>query len=396
MTILYLADIRFPLERANGVHSMETCAALAGRGHTVQLLVRPDTTSPPRDPLAYYGVAPTTRIRIERAPAFGPAPLRRSAYLGRMSMRLLQRGRWDVVYTPELILASAALRLPAPLRPPVVYESHNFRPAFAANLPDLVTGLPAAGRLKLRRLWRRERRVWRAADGYVATTQALASELANRFGHRARVLTAPNGVRLDPARRYEPRSRADGPPVVAYAGHFYPYNGAHLLIEALARLPGVRGLIIGGHPRDAADGERLRVLTSARGLTDRVTFPGLVPPDQVVPCLREADVLVQPLIDAPYTRYASAMKLFDYMAAGRPIVAFDLASTREVVADGRTARLVEPGSVEALAAGIRDVLADPALADRLARAAFEEVANYTWAQRAARIERLLAEVVRGS
>ena len=396
MTILYLADIRFPLERANGVHSMETCAALAGRGHTVHMLVRPDTTSPPRDPLAYYGVTPTTRIRIERALVLGPTPLRRSAYLGRMSMRLLQRGRWDVVYAPELILASAALRLPAPLRPPVVYESHNFRPAFAANLPELVTGLPAAGRLKLQRLWRRERRVWQGADGYVATTQALASELANRFGHRARVLTAPNGVRLDPARRYEPRSRADGPPVVAYAGHFYPYNGAHLLIEALARLPDVRGLIIGGHPRDAADGQRLRALVSTLGLADRVRFTGLVPPDQVLPRLQEADVLVQPLIDAPYTKYASAMKLFDYMAAGRPIVAFDLASTREVVADGRTARLVEPGSVEALAAGIRDVLADPAAADRMARAGFAEVANYTWARRAERIERLLDEVVADS
>ena len=105
-------------------------------------------------------------------------------------------------------------------------------------------------------------------------------------------------------------------------------------------------------------------------------FTGLVPPTAVLPRLQEADVLVQPLIDAPYTRYASAMKLFDYMAAGRPIVAFDLASTREVVVNGRTARLVEPGSVEALAAGIRDVLADPELADRLAHAAFEEVANY--------------------
>ena len=50
----------------------------------------------------------------------------------------------------------------------------------------------------------------------------------------------------------------------------------------------------------------------------------------------------------------------------------------------------------ALAAGIRDVLADPALADRLAHAAFDEVANYTWAHRAARIERLLAEVVGAS
>ena len=396
MTILYAADIRFPLERTNGVHTMETCAALAAQGHTVHMLVRPDTASPPRDPLAFYGVPSTASIRIDRAPVFGPATLRRIGYLTHLSSRLLQRRRWDVVYTPELVLASTALRWPRRLRPPVVYESHNFRPAFAANLPDLVTGLPAAGRLKLRRLWRREGRVWRGAEGYVTTTHALASELEAHFGPRSRAIAAPNGVRIDPARRYEPRRRGDKPPVVAYAGHFYPYNGAHLLIEALALLPGVRGLIIGGHPRDATDGERLRALTSARGLTDRVTFTGLVPPDQVVPCLREADVLVQPLIDAPYTRYASAMKLFDYMAAGRPIVAFDLASTREVVADGRTACLVEPGSVEALAAGIRDVLADPALADRLAHAAFEEVANYTWAHRAARIGRLLAEVVGAS
>ena len=396
MTILYAADIRFPLERANGVHTMETCAALAARGHAVHMLVRPDTACPPRDPLAYYGVPSTASIRIDRAPVFGPAPVRRAAYLTRLSQRVLQRRRWDVVYTPELILASTALCWPAARRPPVVYESHNFRPAFAANLPELVTGLPAAGRLRLQRLWRRERRVWRGAEGYVTTTQVLASELEAHFGPRSRAITAPNGVRVDPARRYEARCRGDKPPVVAYAGHFYPYNGAHLLIEALALLPGVRGLIIGGHPRDAADGERLRALTSARGLTERVTFTGLVPPDQVVPRLREADVLVQPLIDAPYTRYASAMKLFDYMAAGRPIVAFDLASTREVVADGRTACLVEPDSVEALAAGIRDVLAHPALADRLAHAAFEEVANYTWAHRAARIERLLAEVVGAS
>ena len=51
MTVLYLADIRLPLERANGIQTMETCHALARRGHDVRLLVRPDTTSPAyRDP----------------------------------------------------------------------------------------------------------------------------------------------------------------------------------------------------------------------------------------------------------------------------------------------------------------------------------------------------------
>ena len=54
--ILYLADIRFPLERANGIQSMETCHALAARGHDVTLIVRPDTQSPARDPFAFYGL----------------------------------------------------------------------------------------------------------------------------------------------------------------------------------------------------------------------------------------------------------------------------------------------------------------------------------------------------
>ncbi len=53
MKILYFADIRLPLERANGIQTMETCHALAGRGHDVRLVVRPDTHMPSRDPFEY-------------------------------------------------------------------------------------------------------------------------------------------------------------------------------------------------------------------------------------------------------------------------------------------------------------------------------------------------------
>ena len=393
MNILYLADVRFPLDRATGVHVMETCAELAARGHNVHLLVRSDTESPQRDPLAFYGLPPTTGLRIERVPSYGVSAVRRARYLAEMSRRILNRKRWDVVCTAELILASAALRLPPPLRPPVVYESHNFRPAFSADMPELVTGIRAAGTLKLRRLWRREQRVWQGADGYVTITQFLADELRDRFGPRKRTLALPCGVRIDASPCYEPRPRRAGPPVVAYAGHFYPYNGLHHLVHALTLLPDVRALIIGGNPRDAADINRIRQMVLECGLNDRVTFTGLLPPSDVVPRLRDADVLVQPIVDAPYTRYASSMKLLDYMTAGRPIVASDLMSLREIVSDGITARLVEPGNPRALAQGIREVLTDPDGSDRMARAALEAVMQYSWVRRAERLEGLLDEVL---
>ena len=68
MRILYFADIRFPLERANGIQTMETCHALAGRGHEVHLVVRPDTHTPARDPFSYYGLARSAGLIVEHAP----------------------------------------------------------------------------------------------------------------------------------------------------------------------------------------------------------------------------------------------------------------------------------------------------------------------------------------
>ena len=88
--------------------------------------------------------------------------------------------------------------------------------------------------------------------------------------------------------------------------------------------------------------------------------------------------------------------LLEYMAAGRPIVASALPSIREVLRDGENAILVEPGSGAAIADGLRRLMNDRALGDRLACRAFADVAAFGWDQRAARLESLLDEVVRAS
>ncbi|MDP7691774.1 MAG: glycosyltransferase, partial [Vicinamibacterales bacterium] len=108
------------------------------------------------------------------------------------------------------------------------------------------------------------------------------------------------------------------------------------------------------------------------------------------------DVLVLPTVATPSARYTSPLKLFEYMASGRPIVASDLEPIREVLTDGQNARLVPPGEPAALATAVRELLADPAQAEQLARTAFEQASSYSWSRRADRIEQLLNDVVRAS
>src|SRR6185503_7628942 len=164
----------------------------------------------------------------------------------------------------------------------------------------------------------------------------------------------------------------------AYAGHLYSWKGVDVLLEAIARLPGARGLIIGGHPAEP-DLARTKATATRLGIAERVTFTGLVEPARVPELLTQADVLVLPNpASAISTRYTSPLKLFEYMAAGRPIVSSDLPSIREILRDGVNALLVPPGDPSALAAAIDRVLTDPELAARLARAALDDVPNYSW------------------
>jgi glycosyltransferase involved in cell wall biosynthesis len=389
--ILYLADIRFPLERANGIQTIETCYALADRGHDVRLLVRPDTARPRREPFAFYGLAPHARLSVRQTPVFGPPPARRAMYLARAAAAAAT-SRADVILTRDLGVASLVLRVPRRVRPPVVYESHGFAPVFARTLPELVSDAPVASARKLRRLDARERRVWKLAHGYVAITAGLAEDLTERLGARGSLTVVPDGVRLLPGRTFR-RPVASTSPMVVYAGHLYPWKGVDVLLRALAFLPDAQAVIIGGHPAERDLG-RLRDLAASLNIADRVQFTGQIPRGEVPGWLDRADVLVMPHTATTVSeRYASPLKLFEYMGAGKPIVASDISSIREVLRDGANACLVAPGDPDALAAGIRRVVSDPGLAERMARTAFDEAGHYTWARRAEQLETVLREAV---
>jgi glycosyltransferase involved in cell wall biosynthesis len=386
VTVLYFADTRFPIERANGVQTMATCHALAARGHTVTLVVRPDSAPQPRDPFAFYGFEPLDALRVHVVPASGGARSRRIRFL-LASARLATSTRGAIVLTRDLGLAAWLLQLPTGVRPPVVYESHGLADVVATEMPALLGGSALAPTpAKVQRLARREERVWKRAAGYVTITRALADELTSRFGSRSRVFVVPDGARpVDRA----PADQPAGPFLAAYAGHLYPWKGVDVFVRAIAAAPGVQGLIVGGHPGES-DLERVRQLVDASGVGQRLTITGLVPPADVSRRLAAASVLVLPnTASAISERYTSPLKLFEYLMLGRPIIASDLASIREVLEDGRTALLVPPGDAAALAAAIMRVRDDATLAASLAANAAALSANYTWAARASRLEAAL-------
>jgi glycosyltransferase involved in cell wall biosynthesis len=386
VTVLYFADTRFPIERANGLQTMETCYALAQRGHDVTLVVRPDSARMPRDPFTYYGLPRLANLKIHSVPGGSQRHARRLRFLV-TAVRLATNRLDTLTITRDLGLASWLLQLPRSRRPRVVYESHGHAVTVAEEMPALL-GRPdrAASLRKLARLDRRERRVWRGAAAYLTLTQALAEELCQRYGHRSEVFVVPDAARPGP----EVPMPVSGRFIAGYAGHLYPWKGVDVFVHALALAPDVHGLIVGGHPGER-DMERVSRLIASLDLEARVTVTGLVPPREVSGALAWASVLVLPnTASAISERYTSPLKLFEYLHMGRPIVASNLTALREVLTDGRTALLVPPGDPAALARALVRLRNEPGTAAALAASARALAPLYTWMARAEKIERALS------
>jgi glycosyltransferase involved in cell wall biosynthesis len=117
--------------------------------------------------------------------------------------------------------------------------------------------------------------------------------------------------------------------------------------------------------------------------SSRLRFVDRVPNREVPAWFAAFDVAVLPAPNhVHHARYASPLKLFEYMAAGAAIVASDLPAIRDVLRDGENALLVAPGDPAALAAGLSRALGDPALAARLGACARRDAGRYTWTRRA--------------
>ncbi len=396
--MLYVGGFDFPTTQARGIQSLHTAHALARVGIEVRLLVQRATgrRAPPADALTGYGLAPHPRLTVvplavARADRIGWLEIHKRLALTNWSygaaclLDLIRtRTRPDVVFTRDPRLAWLFIRSWRVHRVPVVYEVHEIFSTRPRDNTSLVPGEVWGVADRTRAL---ERAVFAEADFLFPLTTACSDLLHHEFGvPRGRMAVLPDGT-TPPTGALPPRDPKAR--TVVYAGQLYAWKGVDVLLRAMALLPEATLTVIGGS--GTADGHdpdlaRCRALAAELQIGDRVAFTGFVPHAEVRGRLAGAGVAVVPLPDRLMSRFfTSPLKVFDYMAAGVPIVASDLPALHDVLQDGENALLVPPDDPGALATAIRRLLVNPGLADRLRRTAFEGVGAFTWDARAARI-----------
>jgi glycosyltransferase involved in cell wall biosynthesis len=368
MRILY--SHRIQSRDGQSVHVEELVAALRGLGHEVLVV--------------------------------GPGFYEQAHFGGESNLVAWIRSRLPVVVgeVAELLYTIPAWwRLRAAFRrfrPDLIYERYNLyflagtwvarssgaKLFLEVNSP-LVEERTRLGQLRLRWLaGALERYVWRSADKVLVVTGVLQKAVAAAGVPPEQIAVVPNGI--DPAQfaALPAREAGDGPLVLGFVGFVRDWHGLEAVIAAMAAEPhgAILQLVVVG---DGPARETLQRQAQSLGLADRVTFTGLQPREAIPALVAGFDIALQPLV----VSYASPLKIFEYMAAGRAIVAPDQPNIREILRDGETAVLFDPQASGAMWRAIQRLAGDPALRARLGEAARAEIArrDYTWRGNAVRV-----------
>jgi len=291
----------------------------------------------------------------------------------RKLLKKIKTKKFDLVYERYSLFGIAGLSWAKENRLPFVLE---------VNSP-LVVEAKTHRQLMLEPLARAvEQYLFAGADHLVAVSETV-KDYIHSIAPRAAVTVVPNGVDIRPflkirASNGVPQKRGQEKFLVGFVGSLKPWHGLEFLLEAFRQLPENFELRVVGDGPLRADLENLARRLDLQG---RVTFSGTVNFDEIPKTLKSLDVLV-----APYPQmdgfYFSPLKIFEYMAAGKPIVASRIGQVAEILEDGKTALLVPPEKPEALASALMRLRNDEKLGDRLGRQARETVQKkHTWKAR---------------
>lgn len=228
--------------------------------------------------------------------------------------------------------------------------------------------------------------VFSHADAMVAVSPGVKDYLETFSGAKGRVHVIANGVDLarfasaanQNAVKFQQQDNTASTPVLGFLGTLKPWHGVSGLVQAWALLRkegyNVNLLIVGDGPQHATLSEEI----AQQGLSDFVHFTGSVAPEQVPEWLARMDIAT-----APYPNqdrfYFSPLKIYEYMAAGLPIIATKVGHLSSIIENGYNGILAEADNPQNMAEAIAHLLDNPSEAKRLgtnARLTAEQ--NHSW------------------
>lgn len=365
MRIAYVcADPGVPVFGRKGcsVHVQEMLRAMLRAGHTVQLFARRFDGPPPAD-LAAVTVHPLPLL-----PKGEVEQRELSAYQqnGELARVLDGAGPFDLIYERHALWSFGAMELAARAGTPSVLEVNA--PLIEEQRQHRALHHEALAESAAREAFQQARHI-------VAVSPAVADYARSLAPQHAAIVVEPNGVDVARFQRAaQPRPRTATDVTVGFVGTLKPWHGVPLLLEAFARLaggfPGARLLIVGDGPERTALDEQ----AAALNIASRTEFTGAVAPEAIPALLAEMDIAV-----APYPRlddfYFSPLKVLEYMAAGRAVVASRIGVIPEWIEHAHNGWLVAPGDVGALTEALMLLASDPARRAQLGAAAQASVTD---------------------
>lgn len=308
--------------------------------------------------------------------------------------------RVDVVWANDYSTLFPAVRIARATGAKLVYDAHEiwletvnqFFPTDVALIKRLafraiIAVCRAIGK-------REERRLVRSADVVITVSDSVAQALSKALGRAdvGVVLNTPERKALRSSDRIRRELElAPGDHIVLYQGSMTPGRGLHELVASFGHLPeDVRLVMLG----DGVLAGSLRRTARQAGLEGRVFFPGVLPQVELHEWTASADLGV--LILEPINlskRYALANKVFEYMAAGIPILATDLPENRRIVCQCHCGWLTTTWTPQVLAEHISSIIARPSEMQRRGlngRRWFEE--RYNWGVESARLVAMIEDL----
>ena len=375
MRIVYVcADRGIPVysDKGASIHIQEMVRAFIALGHEVKVVCarvgNGDKESDSLDvvPIAPTGQAPTNREEKELA------AMKLSDAMTEHLVELYQQWPFDFIYERYSLWSSAGCRAGTKLKLPTIVEVN------APLVEEQSTYRELALHAKARD---NEAEVFRSATALASVSKQMSDYLLKHGASIDRVHTIGNAVNTALFTPTVSPASIDGIDkehfVVGFSGSLKMWHGIDILLYAFQRfhrlVPTSRLLIVGDGPkRGWAEG-----FVAGAGLNDAVVFTGWVSHELLPSYLDRMDITTAPYPPSP-SHYFSPLKLYEYLAMGRPIVATRIGQTAQLLAGDKKALLVEPGNVEAFTEALVKLQNDPLLAGCLSVAAAEEGRRHDW------------------